>query len=284
MSEKVFAVVTDRMIKKLEEGVVPWHKPWDASQGLQRNGKTGRVYHGFNQFALSLMGYNSPEWFTFKQIDEMRHHVLPGEHGTPIVFSSRAYNIDENKEKVYYGKWFFRYYTVFNLQQTTLPYDPMAGETIPFPSYDVVIDSYKNRPAISNNTNRAYYDIVKDSVHMPPQSAFESVEFYYATLYHELTHSTGAPKRLNRFSADKYDPFGSEPYAFEELVADMGACYLCSHVGIQDENVFDNSASYIAGWLKKLKDDRQLVIKAGNAAAKAFGLILGNSADNNNEE
>ncbi|MDA2931531.1 zincin-like metallopeptidase domain-containing protein [Acidobacteria bacterium AH-259-O06] len=109
---------------------------------------------------------------------------------------------------------------------------------------------------------------------MPPAEVFTGDAEYYSTIFHELTHSTGHKSRLNRLDTDNLAPFGSRDYSQEELVAEMGAAFLCGHCRIENRTI-DNSAAYIQGWLRRLRNDKGLVIFAAAQAQKAADFILG---------
>jgi antirestriction protein ArdC len=130
-----------------------------------------------------------------------------------------------------------------------------------------------NPPRIGfDGHDKAFYRPVTDSIHLPDRNSFDSAGEYYSTLFHEMTHSTGHQSRLNRSTLTEVVPFGSETYSKEELVAEFGAAFLCAHAGI--ENTVNNSASYINGWLRKLRSDPKLAILAASQGQKAADYIL----------
>ncbi len=173
---------------------------------------------------------------------------------------------------------FLRYYNVFNTQQCDLPDGvvpalPDVPTVEPIAACEAIVQAMPNRPAISHNGgNRAYYRQGTDSVHMPNQTRFEHQEEYYSTLFHELTHATGHSSRLDRKTLTDYDGFGGDNYSREELVAEMGAAFLCGVAGTETQTL-DNSGAYIASWLRALKEDKRLVVTAAAQAQKAADYI-----------
>ena len=144
----------------------------------------------------------------------------------------------------------------------------------PVAAAQAMVAGMPNPPRIAHDGgNRAYYVPRTDSVHMPPVGAFDGAEEYHSTLFHELAHSTGHTKRLNRDCLDTPAPFGSAVYSREELVAEFGAAFLCAQAGI--DNALANSAAYIAGWSKALRSDKRLVVTVASQGQKAADYIIG---------
>ena len=172
-----------------------------------------------------------------------------------------------------------RYYNVFNLDQCdgiTAPDAPTVPETVftPVEAAEALVKGYAEGPSIQHKGTKAYYSPLVDGISLPKPQRFASTEEYYATLFHELAHSTGHSKRLDRKLDTESRPFGSADYGREELVAEMAAAYLCGDVGIVPA-VIDNQAAYIQGWLKTIKEDKKLVVSAAGAAQKAADWIKG---------
>jgi antirestriction protein ArdC len=270
----VYDIVTEKITQKLETGEIPWKKPWKAQ--LPRNLITNRPYQGMNLLLLSDKDYANPYWLTRKQIQEKGGSIKKGEKDTLITFWRVIEKELEEKE----GKelrFIFRYYTVFNLDQCEGIESPPLGEPVnPIQRCEEIIKGYKTSPDIRINTrDRAYYMPSKDYISLQPKHTFKSAEGYYATLFHEMTHSTGHENRLGRFnSKDYHRPFGCEDDSKEELIAELGSAFLCAEAGI-DNSQLDNSAAYIQSWLKALKDDKRLIVTASSHAAKAARYILG---------
>lgn len=285
----VYDIITDRIIKALEAGTVPWRRPWAAmgSNQMPRNLSSGKRYNGINVFLLASeqmdKGYRSPFWLTYNQARDLGGHVKKGEKGTPVffwkVYDKTAEGTDgpdsEKTERRFVG----RYYTVFNADQCEglekhLPTVEPRPEFSPIEAAEAIVAGFKG-PAIRHGGDRAYYSPIGDVVQMPNREAFESPEGYYETMFHELTHSTGHESRLGRFDNTRAPaPFGSEDYSREELVAELGAAFLCADAGISAP-VLGNQAAYVAGWLKVLKNDKRAVVFAAASARKAAEMVTG---------
>lgn len=274
-----FEIITNRILSALDAGVVPWRKPWSCG-GIPRNLVTGKPYRGLNVFLTVMQDYASPYWLTFNQAQAKGGQVRKGEKGTPIIFWNwRALQVEgedgaiEEKDIP-----FMRYYTLFNLAQIDGIESPedRAEAFAGIVSCEAVIVDMPQAPMIESGRARASYNPVSDKIGMPPKGAFKSESGYYATLFHELTHSTGHASRLNRKTLTETNGFGSEDYSKEELIAELGAAFLCGHAGIEQETI-ENSAAYIASWRAKLSEDKRLIISAASQAQRAADFILGNS-------
>jgi len=283
----VFAIVTEKIVNLLEQGIVPWRKPW-TSTGLPRNLVSKKPYRGVNLFLLSASKYVSPFWLTMRQANELGGHVRRGEESTIIVFwkvddggeATEDTNSEQSNERSR-RRFLLRYYRVFNLEQCELPQTVLdkipkveTHEHDPIQAADHIVGTMPNPPEIQHAGSKAFYSSMTDRVTMPPRNLFVSAEEYSATLLHEMTHSTGHPKRLAREGITEAAAFGSAVYSKEELIAEMGAAYLCAEVGISNA-VIANQAAYVAGWLKKLRDDRKLLVHAAAQAQRASDCILG---------
>jgi len=155
-------------------------------------------------------------------------------------------------------------------------------EVVPIENCESIIAQMPNPPAIEHTEASAYYQPSKDTVNVPPIHLFKSAAAYYSTFFHELTHSTGHESRLNRKSVSELSLYGSHDYSKEELIAEIGSCFLCNHAGIE-QATFENSAAYISGWTKKLQDDQKLVVHAAASAHKAVDFILGKKQGNDEQ-
>ena len=283
----IYAIVTDKIINLLESGVVPWRKPW-TSTGLPRNLVSKRPYNGINYFLLSASKYVSSFWLTYRQATELGGHVRKGEESTIVVFwkvedlkqIGEDLDAEENNEKNR-RRFLLRYYRLFNLEQCELPQAVLdklpkieTHEHDPIEAAERIMADMPNPPEIQYAGSKAFYSSVTDRITLPPHELFISTEEQIATTYHEVSHATGHPKRLNRKSITEAAAFGSPTYSVEELVAEMGAAYLCAESGISP-TVIENQAAYIAGWLKKLRDDRKLVVHAAAQAQHAADYVLG---------
>lgn len=276
---KAYEIITDRIIAALDAGVIPWKKPWSVSGGIQMNYITKKPYRGLNVFLTLMQGYASPYWLTFRQTQEVGGQVRKGEKGTPVIFwSLQTRQVDdgngdfEEKEIP-----FIRFYTVFNISQVDGIVPDQAEAFKPLLSCESVIVNMPQAPAIVHGMRAASYSPATDTVSMPPRASFNTDSGYYTTLYHELTHSTGHTSRLNRKTLTEKAEFGSEDYSKEELVAELGAAFLCGHAGIEQETI-EHCAAYIASWRARLSDDKRLIISAAAQAQKAADYILGRSS------
>jgi antirestriction protein ArdC len=272
----VYEIVTEQVIKQLESGVAPWRKPWRTLPPSNLISK--RPYRGINVFLLAFAGYGSQYWLTYRQAHGLGGNVRWGEHGTKIVFwkcntretESADGEIEERKSA------FLRYYTVFNLEQTEgLKALLRLPPAFPIQSAEEIVQGMPNPPAFEQDARAAYIP-ARDTVTMPSRTAFESQAEYYSTLFHELAHSTGHAKRLGREGIEKIQPFGSEDYSKEELVAEMGSAMLCGVAGIEQATI-SNSAAYLHSWINRLKADSRLVVSAARAAQEAADYIRGES-------
>jgi antirestriction protein ArdC len=266
--------------------VVPWRKPW-SSTGLPRNLVSKKPYKGINYFLLSASKYVSPFWLTYRQATELGGHVCKGEESTIVVFwraedvkqSSEAVEVEETDDNNK-RRFLLRYYRLFNLEQCELPQTVLDKlpkiETHEHGSIEAaerIIAGMPSRPEIQYSGSRAFYSSITDRITLPPRELFTSTEELVATTYHEMSHASGHPKRLNRKSINEAAPFGSPTYSLEEIVAEMSAAFLCAEAGISPA-VIDNEAAYIQGWLAKFRGDKRLVVIASAQAQKAADYIL----------
>ena len=291
MQQDVYGKITDRIIAALEEGVVPWQKPWNAAEGAPRNLITGKPYRGVNLWLLSHRG-GGPFWLTYRQARQIGGYVKKGEKGETVVFwkwqAAKPREDDGRKpgevsSRDLEGYVIAKSYTVFNATQCELPEkwqaktiieDLDTGDTSEIAACEGIVKGMPGRPDITHGGGSAFYRPSADQVTMPARERFPKPEHYYSVLFHELTHSTGHASRLNRAGVVEAVRFGSPNYSKEELVAEMGAAFLCGVAGIENETV-DTSAAYIKGWLQKLNDDTRLVVHAAAQAQKAAAHILG---------
>ena len=276
-----YKVITAKILEKLEEGTVPWHQPWSTE--MSKNLISKKEYRGINVFLLGSMGYANPYWLTYKQADQLGGHVRRGEKSTPVVFwkwmEKNTTDLNEDGEPRIMNYPVLRYYKVFNLDQCDdIPVEKIPALEVredfhPIKEAEAVVRDMPHAPKIHNGSRQALYRPLTDSIEMPACELFGSDEEYYSTLFHELTHSTGHRSRLHRFNDEELAPFGSTDYSKEELIAEMGAAFLCGHCTIVNRTI-DNSAAYIQGWLNRLRNDKKLVVLAGAQAQKAADCIL----------
>ena len=294
----VYERVTERVTELLQQGVVPWQKPWHAKVGPPRNGVSGRHYRGLNVFMLSHAGFESPWWFTPKQVNDLGGHIIKGEKISWVHFfkpwlpkgdPADSLEVDTDEVEISTRRrpvLIIRAYKVANLDQLEGPgvdkfrakHQPVEGsvnnDNESIAACEQIVADMPQRPGIRYGGDKAFFRPWTDTVHMPRRETFISSEAFYGTLFHELSHSTGHEDRLNRKTLTDGTPFGSATYSREELVAEMGAAFLCGMAGIEDPTI-QNSASYIHSWLRFLKSDPKALIIAGAQAQKASDFILG---------
>lgn len=280
----VYQMVTDRIISSLEGGKIPWRKPWNASAGVPRNYISGHVYQSINAFLLSMLDFEYPLFLTYKQASAAGGQVRKGEKGMMVVYFSNY--VKENKqagEKDCFPV--LRYSTVFNIAQVdgidwklpelkTREHEPVAEAERICTNYMQNLDG----PTLYFKGEQALYRKSVDEVLMPAPETFNTVEGYYATMFHELAHSTGHMRRLNRPELVENAGFGSTTYAKEELTAEMAAAFLSAAAGLDLSATIDNAAAYIQNWLSALRNDKKLVLSAASLAQKAAYHIQGITA------
>ena len=277
-SLNVYEMVTERIIKQLEQGTIPWQKPWTGVRSGAFNRVSKKPYSLINQAILEKPG----EYATFKQWKDLGGHIKKGAKAEIVVF----WNIIDVEEKNYKGEIekkklpLLRYYNVFHISQVE-GVEPLKEklntEIEPIEEADRVIKNYVDREHITFKeciSDKAFYRPMTDTVVVPLKEQFKNTNSFYQVAFHEITHSTGAQKRLDR-DIKELAPFGSEIYSKEELVAELGSAFLINHLGIETEGTFQNSASYIESWLQVLRNDNKFVVSASSKAEKAVNYILG---------
>ena len=282
----VYEIITDRIIERIEkENRLPWKQPWkhylNAESGAPQNLVSRKPYRGVNVFLLACVGsqYDTPYWLTFKQATKLGGTVRKGEKGVPVVywcwFEKKAGTLTSKPERVPVLK----YYTVFNVAQCEGIEVPKL-EAKPLNTVEAIEDCEKvfgnmpKAPRLTHLEARAYYRPIEDLINMPVRDSFKDAPSYYHTLFHEMTHATGHESRLGRLKTSEMRGYGSEPYAKEELVAELGASFLSGHCGIQASQE-DQSVAYLQGWLSALRKDPKLIVQASAQAQKAADYILG---------
>ena len=287
--QELEATITKLVIDQLEKGIVPWRKGWTGLGIAPTSLTTGKNYQGINSLVLSIVGetYSSPYWLTYLEATKRGGYVRKGEKATPIVKWSKYEREDKASGEKVEG-YFMKSYAVFNLDQCESVEAPEAEALTKREPVSVeagvarILESYTTKPVIEHRaTDRAFYRPSTDTITLPTLEMFNSSADYSATLAHELIHSTGHKSRLDRHAerdADKPCHFGSENYAREELVAELGAQFLLNGAGIDTSGELTNSASYLAGWLGALKNDSSLIVSASGKAQRASDYILGATA------
>lgn len=286
--------VADAIISKLEQGIIPWRRPWGGG-GLAISATSGAPYNFINQILLAFGG----EWATFKYIKEHGGKVKKGEEAMHIVMrfpikrKTDETDILGDEKEIIEG---FRlaWMPVFEINRQV---EPMGGdvpytlepkrkievETQPLAKDDKAEEIVKayfdrdNAPKLERDSlsGQAFYTAFLDMVVVPCITQYQEVGGYYSTLFHEMTHSTGHKDRLNRKGIVEANKFGTEKYSREELVAEMGASFLCGVAGIDTESTMDNSVAYLQSWLTHLKDNKKEIFGAIQEATKATKYILG---------
>jgi len=316
--DQIVKEMADIVTKALKEGNKPWLMPWDTSKcktGLAHNIVSGKAYRGINQF---ILGYTSGdiEFASFKQWSEIgrKHAIEKGEYdlvesndGKPYKKANQYYGVQkgesahtvvfftmikvkdkddpEQEKRIPILKW----HKVFGRSQTNIPLPPRPdGDEIETPEFteeeinaEKLMHEWMKKEGIkfSEVGHRAYYTYGDDRVNMPVKEAFPSGFAYMPTLFHECTHATGHKKRCDR----EFGMRGDERYAFEELVAELGASLLCKHFNILPsealEEGLENQVSYLGHWLKRLDSDPKMIIRAGSKAQRAMDYILDTKFD-----
>lgn len=279
--KNIYEEITGRIIAEMEQGKIPWHKPWVAA-GAAISHSTGKSYSLLNQLILGKPG----EYITFKQCQNEGGRVKRGAKSRYVVFWKRlkVTETDENNVEKEKTVFVLRYYNVFHIDdcEGIKPKyaKPVANPAEPHEAAQKIMDEYIAREGIHlviSPSDRAFYRPSEDMISLPEMGQFAETEEFYSTAFHEMTHSTGHESRLNRLC--KGAGFGSENYSKEELVAEIGAATLVNRVGLESEKSFRNSAAYVQGWLSALKNDKRLIVSAAGKAEKAVALILGEQAD-----
>ena len=282
MKSDIYQRITDNLIAAIEKGVMPWRRDWKLGNGggygMPHNAVSGRAYRGINAMVLlceqAEKGYTSTGWITPKKAIENELN-FKGEKTTEVIFWKRINkkDADTGEESTF---MFARPYRVLNLDQCEGDASKLKGfKALEIPEALEDIDSLVQAVRdgldikVNHGGDRAFYQSGGDFIQMPPKDAFKTETGYRATFLHETVHSTGHKSRCDRQFGKR---FGTEAYAAEELVAELGCCYLQSMLGI-NMNV-ENHASYLKNWLKVLKDDNRAIFTAASKAQKAVDYLL----------
>lgn len=277
----VYQEVTDSIVAELERGVAPWVRPWSvADGGLPRNGASGHRYRGLNVVlcwaSAQRHGYASQEWFTYRQAQGLGGNVRKGERSTLVTFwkfLEKSERDPETGEVLAKRIPLLRHFSVFNREQC---------DGLPSPAETVVL-SEADRHAraerfleasgaqIRHGGGRAFYSPLEDYVQLPPFATFRDGSSYYGTALHELAHWTGHASRCARTFGAR---FGDDAYAIEELVAELGAAFLCAELGIDGRL---QHPEYVASWLKVLRGDKRAIFTAASKAREACEYLGGST-------
>jgi antirestriction protein ArdC len=273
-------MVTEEILKSLDNGTAPWDKPWRVD--LHQNLANKYTYRGINQLLCELYMMKNPEWthgywLTYKGAKAKGGNVRKGEKSQFVIFWKWIEKLAEDEEGHEYDESFpiLRYYRVFNVAQCEGIEIPETNgiEYDPNEKAEELINNYPGpAPSIEYGGNSAYYMPPKDHVQIPKAEKFVDMNAYYATIFHELTHSTGHENRLNREEIKNVDAMRGESYSKEELVAELGSAMLSAVTGI-DPSTRERAASYINHWRQKLTEDNKLIVMAASRAGKAADYI-----------
>ncbi|QYM95391.1 DUF1738 domain-containing protein [Dickeya ananatis] len=272
----IYQTITDSIITALEAGVKPWTCPWQrvpGMSGLPSNFATGIAYSGMNIMLLwcsaSEQGFGDPRWMTYKQAQAVGGQVRKGEHGTTAIFYTTLEKENEDGEIDQIPM--LKTFTVFNVEQ--IDGLPLTTEVVsPTETFELLPQAenlfHRSGARIIEKGQNAFFKPLTDEVWLPERHLFSDAANFYATGLHELVHWSGAKNRLNREMKGK---FGSEGYAFEELIAELGSAFLMADLGIVGGVQHE---SYIASWLRALKSDKRYIFKAASAASKAHRYLM----------
>ena len=292
----VYQMVTDRVLEQIEQGIIPWHKPWNAAtlseDALAISYTSRKPYSFLNQMLLGRNG----EWLTFNQVKERGGNIKKGAHAGIVVFykqievktTKRVKNAEgEEYDKAVKSRIpVLKYYHVFHIDdcegiesKIKVEDKPKESKVQPIKRAEKIVKDYlKAEPLLKLHndrpSNRAYYTPMWDEITVPMLSQYKEKEEYYSTLFHEMVHSTGHSTRLNR-EEGMGNKFASHAYSREELVAELGSAMLCTNIKIDTEVAFKNSVAYIKDWASKLKEDTKAIVWAASRAEKAARYILG---------
>lgn len=279
----IYEEITNKIIKQLESGVIPWHKPWSGISGGAYNRVSKKPYSLLNQMLLEHDG----EYATYKQWSDLGGKVRKGEKSEIVVFW-KILNVEENKDGKVEKKSIplLRYINVFHISQV----DGVEPKTIkliehsPIEEAEKIKIDYADRENIVIKeliTDKAFYSPSRDLIQVPCKKQYKDIMEFYSTLFHEMIHSTGHRDRLHRLDSEaKLASFGSEEYSKEELIAEIGSAFLMNHIGIETFKTFNNSAAYIQSWLRVLKNDNRFIVSASSKAEKAMKYILSVKEEN----
>lgn len=291
MKTDIYESITNQIVAAIERGaekfVMPWHQKGENALFMPVNATSGKAYRGVNILALWAIaehrGYSSGEWATFKQWTEAGAKVRKGEKGAHVVFWSTYEKNGEGGDSDAEANgaeketgMFAKAYTVFNANQVDgySPKEQPATSPVaecpddPIPECDLFFQNLGID--LRHGGDQAFFDALSDHVQMPNFKDFFSAQDYYSTLAHESTHWTGAKSRLDR---DMTGRFGNAKYAMEELVAELGAAFTMSNLGLASMPRTDH-ASYVQSWLKVLKNDKRAIFAASSKAQQAADYML----------
>jgi antirestriction protein ArdC len=273
--KNMYEVINNMILQKLEIGKMPWKQTWN-NFGPARNYVSKKAYRGINALILNNSDYEYPLYLTFLQVKELGGYIKRGSKSIEVIYwKTLEFSEEEQVKRIP----FLRYYSVFNIEC-------VEGVKLKLPSSyvndridlcETIINDMPSKPVIEHGGDEPYYNWQEDRVKVPRRENFTLSDEYYATLFHELAHSTGHSSRLNRDTCMKPSVYGSRDYCKEELVAEISTCFLCGESGISN-NTIDNSTAYIQFWLERLthmlREDNKAFVRAAALAQKAADFIL----------
>jgi antirestriction protein ArdC len=273
--KNMYEVINNMIMDKLQNGKMPWKQTWNCF-GPARNYVSKKPYRGINTLILNNTHYEYPLFLTFLQVKELGGYIKKESNSIEVIYWKTLEF--ENDEKIKCIP-FLRYYNVFNIDcvEGVKLKLPTMYVNDPIESCETIINDMPSKPVIEHGGHQPYYNWREDKVKVPCRENFILSDEYYATLFHELAHSTGHESRLNREECMKPTVYGSRDYCKEELVAEIATCLLCGECGISN-NTIDNSAAYIQSWLERLthmlREDNKMFVKTSALAQKAADYIL----------
>lgn len=278
MKKSVYEMITERIIEQLENGVIPWQKPWSGTHSGAYNRISNKPYSLLNQMILKHGG----EYATFKQWSDLGGKIRKGEKSEVVTFWKIQPIEEENEdgEKVIRQIPILKYFNVFHISQVdgVEPKEQLKiSDLEPIEEAEKIKTEYMNREHLKifeKVTNDAFYLPIQDYIQVPCKEQYQDIEEFYSTLFHEMIHSTGHKNRLNRPDMQGIVRYASEKYSKEELTAELGSAMIINILGIETEKSFKNSSGYIQDWLQVLKNDNKFIVSASIKAEKAVKYIL----------
>lgn len=274
-TKDMYAIINNMIMEKLASGKAPWKQTWNEF-GPARNYLSKKAYRGINALILNNTEFEYPLYLTFLQVKELGGRIKKGSKSIDVIYWK---TLELEKEEKIKRIPFLRYYNVFNVEC-------VEGVKLKLPTKfvndsneycETVINGMHNKPMIVHGGDQPYYNWKEDRIKIPHRDNFILSDEYYATLFHELSHSTGHESRLNRDTCMKPAIYGSKDYCKEELIAEIATCFLCGEVGIANTTI-DNSTAYIRFWLERLnlmlKEDNKIFVKTSALAQKAADFIM----------
>jgi len=275
MKKDNYQVITDRILELMEEHGTNWCRPWKTRgkaqpMGLPYSMSTGDAYQGINSVLLWSADYDNLRWGTYKAWQAKDAQVRKGQKGTQVIWWNVIEKKNEDSGKVEKIPC-LKVFSVFNAEQCDNVPEEKMPEPLPIPERNARVDEFiaGTGADVREDPNRAFFIPSADFIAVPDIAQFKDVEAYYSTLLHELTHWSGHKSRLDR---DMTGRFGSQGYAKEELIAELGSVFLCADLGVEDQPQA-NHAKYLNSWMQALKDDKKLIISAASKAKKAVKFL-----------